>query len=175
MMGSLPAAIDPYRLAEKGAHINGVLPVRQMRRVAEICQDESGEVGVELRFERSDVEEVCLLQGTLTATLHVTCQRCLDRMTLHLTARPRLILLRAGGAIEEYNDENDTLVIDKELALCDLIEDEVLLAMPMIPMHELPDCSAGKFVSRSASLRGNEVRQPADNPFSVLRKHNRSD
>lgn len=175
MIGGLPATIDPYRLAEKGARLNGVLPVRQMRRVAEICLNESGEVGVDLLFERSEVEEVCMLRGTLTAILQVTCQRCLDQMTLHLTTRPRLILLRAGIVVDDFNDEDETLVVDKALALSDLIEEEVLLAMPMIPMHEPEDCSAGKFVSRSISPGPDVENQPTTNPFLVLRKRNRGD
>ena len=175
MMGSLPATIDPYRLAEQGAHLSGVLPVRQMRRIAEVCLDESGEVSIDLQFERSDVEEICLMHGTLTATLHVTCQRCLDQMTLNLTARPRLILLRAGKTADDLDDESEILVVDKALALGDLVEDEVLLAMPMIPMHEPSRCPAGKYVSRPASTGHSARPGPADNPFSVLRERNRSD
>lgn len=172
MKGSLPATIDPYLLAEKGAQLCGALPVRRLRRLAEHCLDDRGEVGIDLQFERSGARGLCLMHGALTATLHVACQRCLQAMDLHLATEPWLVLRRAEGATEESTGEDESLVVDKAIALSELVEDELLLAMPMIPMHTLAECPARSAVSGSGISAG--VRKAKANPFSVLAQRNRA-
>lgn len=167
MKGSLPATIDPYLLAEKGARLRGTLPVRRLRRLAELCLDDRDEIGIDLQFERSGAQGLCLMHGTLAATLHVACQRCLDAMVLHLATAPRLVLRRAEAA----TDEDETLVVDKAFALSELVEDELLLAMPMIPMHNLAQCPARSLVSVSGPSAG--ARKAKANPFSILVQRNR--
>ena len=171
MKGGLPATIDPYLLAEKGAHLRGVLPVRQLRRLAELCLDDRGDVGIDLQFERSDAQGLCLMHGAVTATLHVACQRCLEAMALHLATEPRLVLRRPEPPTEEPTDEDETLVVDKAFALSELVENELLLAMPMVPMHNLAECPARSLVSGSGPSEGK--RKAKTNPFSVLMQRNR--
>lgn len=167
MKGSLPATIDPYLLAEKGARLRGALPVRQLRRLAELCLDDRGEVGIDLQFEPSGAHGPCLMRGALTATLRVSCQRCLQAMDIHLAIEPRLVLQRADAP----TDEGETLVVDKALVLSKLVEDELLLAMPMIPRHNLAQCPARSLVSSSAPREGE--RRAKANPFSALAQRNR--
>lgn len=140
MQGSLPAIIDPILLAERGTHLAGTLPVRGMARLRELCLDDEGEVAVDLRFGREPGENRPRMAGRLRVTLHVTCQRCLERMDLTLDVAPQLLFLRPGEPQEGI--EEDVVVVDRPLSLNVLIEDELLLAMPMIPRHEPDACPA---------------------------------
>ena len=91
----------------------------------------------------------------------MTCQRCLEPMTLSLVARPQWLFVRAGEGRETPPDEEaEVIEVDRPLMLSELVEDELLLAMPMIPMHRLEECPARKY-----SATGKE----RENPFAGLK------
>lgn len=163
--GHLPATIDPIQLAERGARLTGTLPLKSMPRLAQACADVTGDIYVDLFFERGEGEQVFLLHGTLRACLHVTCQRCLEGMDLEVKAFPWLILLRPGGNRDRLDDEPDILVVDKPLLLSTLIEDELLLALPMVPTHAVNECPAGAYVKQATSGAAEGKRK---NPFAAL-------
>lgn len=169
--GHLPASIDPIQLAERGARLTGSLPLKGMPRLMQTALTGSGDVLVDLSFEREEGERVFVMHGTLRAHLRVTCQRCLEGMDLDVEAAPWLILLRPGERTQR--DDADVLVTDKPISLSGLAEDELLLALPMVPLHQAGQCPAG---ARAAKTVGVE-RKPSENrknPFSVLNKLKKS-
>ncbi|MCR4300256.1 MAG: YceD family protein [Sulfuricaulis sp.] len=163
--GQLPESIDPIQLAERGAHLTGTLPLRSMPRISQGSLDGSGDVLVDLSFERSVGEKIFLMHGDLHVRLRVSCQRCLEAMDLNLEASPWLILMKAGERLAAHEDDTDVLVVDKPLSLSTLVEDELLLALPMVPMHEPNRCPARSYV-----VRDGHIGQEEKNPFAVLRK-----
>lgn len=167
MWASLPATIDPILLAERGAHLAGQLPLRGMRRLVELCLDDTGEVEVDLRFERPEGERRHRMYGTLSVVLHVACQRCLEPMDLMLRIEPHLLFLRPGDP-EEPGRVEDVLVVDRPLSLSAMVEDELLLAMPMIPMHDLSVCPAKDHVAPEGQSGRSGERAGAGGPFSEL-------
>lgn len=170
--GHLPASIDPIQLAERGARLTGTLPLKGMSRLAQTALEGSGDVFVDLAFERGEGENVLLLHGRLQVRLRVTCQRCLEAMDLELEAAPWLILLRPDARrVPREEDEPDTLVVDKPLALSALVEDELLLALPMVPTHEPSRCAARAHMTgggRVEKTKPDEKGRPS--PFSLLYK-----
>jgi DUF177 domain-containing protein len=166
--GYLPATIDPIQLAERGARLTGTLPLKGMSRLTQNCLDDAGEVLVDLAFERGEGEKVLLMHGTLRVTLHVTCQRCLEEMDLALEASPWFILARSEKGRDDLGDEPDILVADKPLSLSGLVEDELLLALPMVPVHELDQCPARAYVTAVADAGSPQDEEDRKSPFSVL-------
>jgi uncharacterized protein len=165
--GHLPATIDPIQLAERGARLTGTLPVKSMPRLMQTCLEGSDDVYVDLLFERGEGEQVFLMHGTLRVRLHTTCQRCLEGMDLDVEASPWLMLMRPGGRRDRLDDEPDILVVDKPLLLSALIEDELLLALPMVPTHALSECPAGTYVKQAMAGAGT-AEGKKKNPFAVL-------
>lgn len=161
----LPAEIDPILLAEKGAHLVGTLPLKAMPRLVEAGLGSGGEAQVDLHFGRAEIGNVYEMTGRVSATVHTVCQRCLEPMTLALAADVRLLLLRDGERTEGLAPEVEALVTGKPLRLSELVEDELLLGMPMIPMHPVEACAAKSF-AKSAS--------PADKPLSGLSRLKRT-
>ena len=176
MLG-LPATIDPVQLADRGAHLAGRLPLKAMSRLVRACLDDTGDVFVDLHFERSEDGSVRRMHGCLRAALRVTCQRCLEAMTLDVAAAPQLLLVRPGQQDSLLEQEPDTLVVDKPLSLAEIVEDEMLLAMPMIPMHAPAQCPAvGHGLVRGGT---GEIPEAAahdkSGPFAVLGRLKRTD
>src|SRR3990172_10035297 len=134
--GHLPGTIDPIQLAERGAYLTGTLPLQSMPRLAQGSLEGSGDVMVDLAFERQEGEKIFIVHGALRAHLRVTCQRCLEAMDLELKAAPWLILLKSGERLERQERDADILVGDKTLSLSGLGGGGFLLAFPVGPVHE---------------------------------------
>ncbi len=93
----------------------------------------------------------------INADLPVICQRCLDEMLLKLNLDFDYLISEKLEAELEDNDEIDWLEVNNEMDLHELIEDELLLAMPIAPTHD----------SNCAKLSMQSGEKP--NPFAVLK------
>jgi uncharacterized protein len=93
------------------------------------------------------------------------CQRCLQPMRVPLHAERRLFFVdgEEAAAALDAESEDDVLALTPAIDLAELIEDELLLALPLVPRHELcPAPLPRAFVEDDSTL------DPADNPFAVL-------
>jgi uncharacterized protein len=163
MSSGLPATIDAIQLADKGARLAGEIPVKTMARLRALCLDGRGKATIELFFERGGKRGLRRVRGTITASIRVACQRCLQPMTLAIQAEPSLVVVQADERSALPAQEADVLLADKPVSLSGLVEDELLLAMPMIPMHDMRECSA------AASFQAQQGQSRAS-PFAVLDK-----
>lgn len=163
MLGSWSTIIDPIQLADKGARLAGELPLKGLSRLAGMCADDAGSVRVDLEFERTPGDGLRVMHGVIAACIYLTCQRCMERLAFELKSKPRMLLLRPGER-EELLDAEDVLVVEQPLTLGTLIEDELLLELPMVPMHPADRCPSGHVTNQ-------ESREAAPTgPFSVLEK-----
>jgi len=165
MSERLPREIDPLRLADEGVRLQGELPGELFVRLRE--QSMTGgrpePVSVNLQFERTG-HGIRLLRGTIQTRFDAVCQRCLGPVSLTLVAKPFLALLAAGESPAGAPEDAETLVVEGSINLAELVEDELLLGMPMIPMHENGRCSAPGSRADEAPAEAGQ-----DNPFASLR------
>jgi uncharacterized protein len=164
----LPHQIDPFRLAEAGAQLSGHLPLRQFTRLRQVLADDSGEIAVKLDF---DVDElgVPIVQGNVSASLALTCQRCLEPYAFPVDAQIALAWVKTAQEADRLPLRYEPYVVDETpLLLNDVIEDELLLALPQIPMHDEAECPASKLLKQRDKVT-DEPEQKA-NPFGVLAK-----
>ena len=162
MSSGLPATVDAIRLADTGTRLAGEIPLKAMPRLRGQCSDDQAQANVDLLFERSADRALRRVRGHIRARVRVVCQRCLEPMTLALEAEPSLLIVKADEHPELLAEDAELLVAGKTVSLNELVEDELLLVMPMIPMHELSECPA------SASMQAQ--RCPRTSPFAVLDK-----
>lgn len=155
-----PATIDPIQLAKRRERLAGPLALRQLPRVAAMCVTDAGDFDVALDFTHSETDDLFEVIGHVRGEVTLTCQRCLESMQLPLDVSLRLILRRPSER-DAMGDEADVLVVDKPLSVADIVEDELLLAMPMIAKHARADCPAGQYLSE-------DKHRPRENPFAAL-------
>jgi uncharacterized protein len=157
---AVPGVIEPARFAREQSHVTGVLALTQLPRLAEVLFDHEGGV-------RYSVEGYTTAKGqpalhiSLVADLGACCQRCLERLPLHLDVERDIVLLAGVRALDQADDDDDdtdAIPHAATLDLLDLIEEEVVLSLPMVPRHPDDGCSA-----QSAAEPGKP-----DSPFSVL-------
>ena len=104
----------------------------------------------------------------LSTRLEVTlqCQRCLQPMTglLHIERRFRFAADEAEALRLDEETDDDVLVMSREFDLHELVEDELILALPIVPRHDA--CPEPLQVTDSSAAAGAEDVRP--NPFAVL-------
>ena len=161
MSGRLPVLIDPIRLADEGVRLQGELAGTDMTRlhVLTVPSSRPAVVTVDLQFERS-VPGVRRMHGRIHTTVEMICQRCLNTMAMQIVALPKLTLLQTGETAQ--TEEDDALPLEATVTLSELVEDELLLAMPMIPVHAESECTA---VTKPGAA---PVPGRKENPFAVL-------
>jgi len=166
--GNLPLKIDPIRLAETGREFSGRLPIRHMHRLKSLLVSDAGEAELELRF---GVDEIGTryLQGHVTASLELECQRCLDTMRVQVDKDMLLAFVRSSYEAEQLSGEYDPHIMEQTpLALVDLIEDELILSLPQVPMHEREDCLASEMLEPELAQAATDELEQDDNPFEIL-------
>ena len=154
----LPEVVDPIGLAEKGRRLTGCLALGQLDRLAPALLCLEGQVDVDLRFERQGRLSVVL--GQVTTVLSLECQCCLEPMTLPVNAQVQLAVVTNLDAAVSLSEEYEALVVDedRQVAIRDIVQDELLLAIPAIPQHAA--------CTRMTVAQGQPEARP--NPFSAL-------
>lgn len=166
MQDRLPERVEPFRLAETGRRLSGNLSADKLERLADILFSEDTEIRVALEFDKGD-RGVHFVSGTLSGDLLLTCQRCLGSLKFPLDIRFSVALARGPQEAEQLPAGLDPLVVEGEtISIADLVEDEVLLRLPIVPMHSASDTN-GACAPGSAD-RLEETDKPSGNPFSVL-------
>ena len=167
MLGGWSSTIDPIQLADKGARLCGELPLKGMARLVEMSADADGTVCVDLEFGRGSGDGLRVMRGAITACIYLTCQRCMQPMRVELKSEPRLVLLRAGER-EDLLEAGEAMLVEHPLTLGALVEHELLLEMPMVPLHPVDRCPAADRSTQQAEAK-------RSSPFSVLERLKRTD
>lgn len=139
----LPARV---RCAEGGSRLltfDGVVPLAKLSRLAQIALTATAPVQVSLQTQ-CQADGGTHLIGTLRGGLVLRCERCLQPLDWSFEIDVNLRLVRSEAEEQRWLERAEPLLIeDDELPLHALIEDEILLALPMAPAHAPAGCSAG--------------------------------
>lgn len=168
----IPRHADFRKLAAAGAHVGGTVALDELPRVARELLDRGGAAAVELDFG-IDEEGHRTVVGSVAAELTLQCQRCLGPMQVVLDCEVQLAMVWNEGEIATLPKRFDGIVVGEGLAdLFDLVEDELLLALPFAPCHAQGECALQ--MAQAAASDTPEVepeRQAAENPFAVLARY----
>ncbi|MCU0766265.1 MAG: YceD family protein [Gammaproteobacteria bacterium] len=161
MSPPLPDRVDPWRLAEGGKVLEGLVALAALPRLAPALAA-GGDASYRLEFGREDGRAV--VTGRVRAVLALRCQRCLGPLRLDVDSAFALAVV---GSLEEVaalpERYEPAIAEDGWIRPRDLVEDELLLAVPAVPLHEQGACRA----PATESGPGQEAA-PADGPFAVL-------
>ncbi|MGH8525437.1 MAG: YceD family protein [Gammaproteobacteria bacterium] len=149
-MDELPQYIYPARLAGQGRRLVGLMRLRNMARLAEWIETRDGTVAVEAAF--FDTEKgLHRAQGEVSGTLAVRCQRCLQTMELPIRSGLKLQFVEEASKIEPEDDYEIVRMTRGPTSFLEVIEDELILALPIAPMHPEGRCGATVTIDSSKS------------------------
>lgn len=163
---TLPATVDAIRAADRELVLDERMPVTRFLRFTSCLADGSGEVRAHMAFGRDERGARCL-QVILQAEVMLMCQRCLDSMRYPVNIENRFTLLMDEAASEELAEGEDWLLVTEEgLSLREVLEDELILSLPIVPRHAIGDseCRGVETVLDTEVYAGPEK----ENPFAVL-------
>lgn len=155
MAPTLPDHVDAGRLAAQGTTLEGGFPAAALNRLSSTFTNVQP-AAVSIEFALNDARQV-VLRGEVSGRVTAICQRCLQPVDLDLRGEFEYVpeaeeMLEAGPVPSAASANFDLLA---------LVEDELLLACPMIPKHADPDCHPPpEDEGRAGSGR--------ENPFDVL-------
>jgi uncharacterized protein len=121
-------------LAGEARTVSLAVPLQKLERIAPQLTRHDGMVtgSVALAMDKGRV----VAEVELSATVEVRCQRCLQPMTLPMASRSRVALVASEADAASVQPELETaLAPDGRIRLADLLEEELLLALPAAPRH----------------------------------------
>ena len=162
LMPSDPSqSINPLRLAKSRERIEGSLQLDSFERLKGDLLENTGELRFSLLFN-FDESGQCVIESEIDAQLTLECQRCLKPVVIKIEKKSLLGLVKDKDEIDNLAKEYEPLQIDEEtVSVKQLIEDELLLSIPLSPLHAENEC-AGKSVLDQI----NEDAKPK--PFAAL-------
>lgn len=162
MSKHVPDFIDPFRAAEGRHGIAGRIPFTRMARLSTAVENRDGAAEVVLNFA-VDEQGIPFVNGRVQSDVVLTCQRCLEPMNLPIDITVELGIVASDEEAKRLPAHYDPLVAGEgKLAVAELIEDEILLALPAIPRHD------GACVAKGQEPPAEQDKDPAANPFAVL-------
>jgi uncharacterized protein len=166
-----PRKLDVAAAAADAAVLEGSWPLVSFARIVEGA-GQGGDVQWSVRGEQRTAagrEPEVWLHVVAHASVWRDCQRCLEPVALHLDVA-RALRFVADEAVAEALDadsEDDVLALPRSLDLHALVEDELLLALPLVPMHA--ECPHRLPMSAGTVAGETEIEvAPAKGPFAVL-------
>ena len=162
-------ALDIAPLAAAGQRVVVQVPLARLPRLAPLVEDASGDITAELDFSRRE-DGALLIRSRVTGTVPLTCQRCLGPMEHAIDTRSGLIVVASESAVAGVRDENLEPVVatDGQLILADLVEEELLLALPAAAKHENQSACAGLAEEFDGSKTSSKTHRPFEKLKDIL-------
>ena len=162
MSSGLPVYIQVQKAVANAMRLEGTLELSSLTRLHASLLRQDGKVNARLDFGRQE-DGVARIQGQLQSDLVLQCQRCMGEMNYHLDSTVSLRLLRHAMGNE---DEEEAIEISEDtLQVHELIEDELILALPALAVHEdSTECEQSQVPQKYLGQDAHDEQ----NPFAVL-------
>lgn len=131
----VPEVLDAWRMVAARRSFEGSLPLASLPRLREALWEPDGQVGYELGFDRDNFG-IAYAELRITAELPLQCQRSLQRFLLPVELVQRLGLIRDEAEEAALPEGYEPLLVpeDGNLRPAELVEDELILALPVVPL-----------------------------------------
>ncbi|MGE6327880.1 YceD family protein [Psychrobacter pacificensis] len=167
---SMPEHISLDKWADTGFEWSGEVDPNSFERLVAMLSTEHDQSNTQLNAELYRRNNVLHLAFTLTGDVWLTCQRCLQPVAVDLSDDYNIALLENDSQVRLIDEEQDYLLLDeivteqspeRLLPFKRLVEDEILLKIPMAPKHD--DCEMS--VEQFGEIPEEEENE---NPFAAL-------
>lgn len=136
----LPQLIDPIECLQEEQVFEGSLDSNNLPRLSEALSEANTSIPYQLTFSL-DEQGRCIVHCAITTCLKVICQRCAGSMELPVAIDSSLCVIANDKLAEKLPKRYEPLVTEEGMvSLKDVVEEELLLAIPMIPRHNEADC-----------------------------------
>ena len=163
---TLKNCVSPWKACDQQLVFTQDIQLSELDRLGKITLENQGVINTDITFGRNE-DNLAVLSGKISGKLVIQCQRCLLPMELPVDFEIHLALVRATTEETlEFDSNYDVFEIeDDQICLKDVIEDELLLQIPLVPMHSEPRCVIETEFGDAGAKTDAEEKE---NPFAVL-------
>ena len=155
--------LDLAALVAQGSELEIDCELKSLTRLAPLLSDRAGTAHGRFRFHR--VGGAPAAEGRVTAKLSLTCQRCMGDLAIAVDAECRLVFADTDSADAQVPAEEELVTTHGgRISPAELIEEELLLALPLVAMH-----AEGTECSMQAAAPAPAAGEPKQRPFAGLR------
>lgn len=166
MSAARPDQVNAIELAGRSATLERELGLTELPRLVEAGALDGTGVRAVLAFGRFEGRPTIELR--VAGSVLLTCQRCMRPCECRIDDAARLVVVADGD--EQAPGGYEAVAGDAErLALSELIEEQVLLGMPMVPMHE-DQAGCGAAAATGAAVEVVSTAEKKQRPFENLRQ-----
>ena len=173
---TFPAQIEPFKWAEQGFTWSGTLPLSRLARISReaVGSIDDQLINVDCKLSMDAYHRIVWLDGNIETKVPMECQRCLDAVEIEQVLDFHLALIDDESLIERLDEDADFIVLGESefskkgdfdapalIDLLALLEDELLLLMPLSPKHDACEHKHQPAVE-------DFVEEKRENPFEVL-------
>ncbi|MCL1504055.1 YceD family protein [Xanthomonas nasturtii] len=136
MSANVPEMLDAWRMVAARRRFDGRIPLSAMTRLQGSLVDAEGECVYSLQFDQDDLLKVAYVELSIDVELPLACQRSLQRFLYPVQIRQRLGLIRDEADEAALPAEYEALLVPEDgmLRAVDMVEDELVLSVPVVPM-----------------------------------------
>lgn len=162
MSRDYPDWINPFKAAQARRAFAGTIRLADLHQVSDLVDDPADtEIGFALAFDLDDQREA-KVQVSISGKVPMICQRTLERFGHAVDSTSVVAMVDSEAALDRLPDDYEPLVvIDGRVKIADLVAEELLLALPLVPR------SPGSEPVGDASAPGIE-KEERHQPFAAL-------
>lgn len=152
--------IDSLDFAANGKQIDAQVPFAELPRLQDELENPQGFLQYRLHGGL-DSQGRPVLDLSIQGSCQLRCQRCLKGLDYAIQHDSRLLLCDQASldVLDDQEEEFDGILASDHLDVLELLEDEILLSLPIAPMHDVGACQADE---------GEDKQKGKRNPFAVL-------
>jgi len=173
MARPLEDPLDVGQLAAQRIRLEREFPLGGFARLRDSLARPEGRAAVQFRFHAAGAYPA--LEGAVRARAWLVCQRCLKQFEAALESPVRVAFVGRDAEAGRVPDEYDAVTAPGgRIQLTEFVEEELLLALPLVPMHATPaECALQLAAEAEAEADGDAPATPArpvTRPFADLRQ-----
>lgn len=168
----LPKQVEPFKCAIQRSDYQGVMAADDMVRLNESVVGILDDIVVGLRFE-IDAQGLTFFHGDIKTKVSLECQRCNEPFDYEIEQVFSFTPIEEGQSVDDIPEAYDPVELNEhgEINLLALLEDEIILSLPIVAMHDPKDCNITKGELSYGEI---EPEQKQPNPFAVLKELKRN-
>ncbi|BBP46270.1 hypothetical protein THMIRHAS_16430 [Thiosulfatimonas sediminis] len=174
MLNKLPDFIDPLYAVKHDKHYVGTVKLSRLKRLGELLTtdiNDSREVTVDIKFYYNKVIRFPMFEMQLATELNLQCQRSLRNFECPIHTEVRGVFTETMALVDDLPEDIEVFELTQEkFSLHELVEEELLLCVPMVPVD--PNSSlayTNTYDNQQSETNDSQESQPVSrNPFAAL-------
>jgi uncharacterized protein len=164
----LPKKLDPNKSAQKRSSYDGIYLAHEMLRYTSAVVAAKAEVPVKVEFLK-DAQSLTYFKGEMHSQVQLICQRCNKVFDHSVHSEFCFTPVQGTEQLDLLPDAYEPVQVDDhgEIDLFELLEDELILSLPLVALHSPEECEVKAENMQFGKIDPEPMRE---NPFAVLKE-----